>query len=669
MSMLSFFHQIKGPKKVRNKIILLVLCLELFSLSLWGTITYKASEKELLNTISSNLDEAAYRTKTEIGNFLLPIQLQTNIVSDALSKSVFKLLNTENIFHYLISSRPEVEEISLLNRNGKEQIRISRMKSYGDNDLRDLEKSSFVRAALNASLSISNIEFSNYNEPQLKLGTPVVRNGNVENVILTLVNLKSLWNILQAQQIGQTGYVYVVNNDLKLIGHNDPSLVLSQMYLPDTTIPAELFKGMGRKQFLVYKNFSGEKVAGVSSYDSTNKWWVVVELPVEESLAPLSRVIDNFILVYLIAIVVTILCVLVFSHLTTKPLQIFEKAISRVKNGERNVRISVPEDTELATISKSFNEMATSLDLQINRHIESEQALKSSETNYRVLTGTLQQRVDDATQELRNSNSHLEAALDHAEQANKAKSIFLANMSHELRTPLNAIIGYSELLIEETEDAKTDTIEELTNISLAGRHLLNLINELLDLSKIEAGKMELVIEQFDMKSLLHEAIYTVRPMIDVNGNTLKVQCSSDIECLVSDRLKIKQILVNLLSNAGKFTNNGTIELIVAPDSKGHMLIEVKDTGIGMSDQQLGNIFSAFSQADNSIRERFGGTGLGLVISRHYSNSLGGDISVSSIKDKGSSFVIRLPIIFSESYLQDSNMVVRYKDSAKPQNVA
>ena len=231
-----------------------------------------------------------------------------------------------------------------------------------------------------------------------------------------------------------------------------------------------------------------------------------------------------------------------------------------------------------------------------------------------------------------------------AESANRAKSQFLANMSHELRTPLNAIIGYSEMLQEEAEDEGQDGfVPDLEKIHTAGRHLLSLINDILDLSKIEAGKTEVHLEEADLTELIREVEATVTPLVNANDNRLEVEMNG-VENVVTDVTKVRQILLNLLSNASKFTENGRIDLAVrpsGPDSE-DFLIRVADSGIGMTEEQVGRLFQAFNQADSSVAKKYGGTGLGLVISRRFSRLLGGDIEVESRKGVGTTFTVRLP---------------------------
>ena len=239
--------------------------------------------------------------------------------------------------------------------------------------------------------------------------------------------------------------------------------------------------------------------------------------------------------------------------------------------------------------------------------------------------------------------SELAAARDAADEANRTKSNFLANMSHELRTPLNAIIGYSEILQEDAADkGDKEPIDDLQKIESAGRHLLGLINNILDLSKIEAGKMDVFIEPVDIPAMVKEVVSIVRPLTDKNENVIEVICPADIGSFRSDQTKIKQCLLNLLSNASKFTSKGKLTLAVAREGGSRVRFSVSDTGLGMTPEQLGRLFQAFSQADASTTKRFGGTGLGLAITKHFCTMLGGDVTVESTPGKGSTFTIRLP---------------------------
>ena len=257
----------------------------------------------------------------------------------------------------------------------------------------------------------------------------------------------------------------------------------------------------------------------------------------------------------------------------------------------------------------------------------------------------------------------LERAKEGAEEASRTKSLFLANMSHELRTPLNAILGYSEMLQEEAEDqGMPDFVPDLQKINGAGRHLLSLINDVLDISKIEAGKMDLYVEEFDVASLLGEVESTVAPLVEANGNVLRIESSGELGTMRSDLTKVRQCLYNLVSNAAKFTRDGTIGLEVGRETmagvdsdapEDWMTFRVTDTGIGMTAEQILKLFQAFTQADASTTRKYGGTGLGLTITRKFCQMMGGDVAVSSVPGEGSAFTMKIRAVVPDSDVEEA----------------
>jgi signal transduction histidine kinase len=263
----------------------------------------------------------------------------------------------------------------------------------------------------------------------------------------------------------------------------------------------------------------------------------------------------------------------------------------------------------------------------------------------------------------------LELARDAAEAANSSKSQFLANMSHELRTPLNAIIGYSDLLIEEAEDLDAqDLVPDLEKIRSSGKHLLGLINDVLDLSKIEAGKMEMSLETFEVRDVVSAVAAMVRPLVEKNGNAFELAIDDQIGTMHADLTRVRQILLNLLGNASKFTSNGTVSLTVTRDeSKGRewIVFAVRDTGIGMTSEQLTRLFQPFTQADPSTTRKYGGTGLGLSISQRLSRLMNGTISVVSEPGMGSIFTVRIPAEVSDAKMQRQTGIYRVSRPSVP----
>lgn len=307
----------------------------------------------------------------------------------------------------------------------------------------------------------------------------------------------------------------------------------------------------------------------------------------------------------------------------------------------------------------------------IGIYVSNRFSCKNSELEKKAL------EIQQKNKELRELNDHLEelvkertAELEHAKneaiKANLIKIQFLANMSHELRTPLNAIIGYSEMLIEEVEELNEPVIaEDLSKIRKAGNHLLSLINDILDISKIEAGKMDIYVEEFELNALTQDIEITVRPLVEGNGNSLEIYTVQGT--ITADLTKLRQILINLISNAAKFTHNGTVVLKVIRQPKHNVegyTFFVQDTGIGMTPEQIERLFQPFTQADSSTTRKYSGTGLGLAISQRYCQLMGGQINVESESGKGSLFscwIPASPVASSEALVEQQALAQHAED--------
>jgi urea transport system substrate-binding protein len=384
-----------------------------------------------------------------------------------------------------------------------------------------------------------------------------------------------------------------------------------------------------KNYLLVIKTASGS--AGVSE--------AAMAVLVQQTLAVVSRT-QHWLLGALVLSAIAGIVGFVSVSAIIRNLGLLRETAELMSSGDLTARSPVVSNDAIGVLSSTLNTMA--------------QQISSLLSGLEVRQRQLEER-----------SVELEVAKNAAEAANRAKSSFLANMTHELRTPLNAIIGYSELLQEEAlELGEEEFVMDLASINIAGKQLLNIISDILDISKIEAGKMTLFLENVEVLNLLEQVVTTVQPMLGKNGNTLIVNCDRNIGTIYADSSKLRQALLNLVSNAAKFTDRGKItinvwkeqgevlpldnseELSAAPSrcQMPSIVFQVTDTGIGMTEDQVSRLFGAFAQADDSTTRRYGGTGLGLTISRKFCQMMGGDITLESKFDSGSTFTIGLPVV-------------------------
>jgi len=484
-----------------------------------------------------------------------------------------------------------------------------------------------------------NIYMTTFSAPFFREGRFI----GVATIDIPLEPLKQLISSLQGEQgqrflllSAQQRILYSDNADY--IGRPVKD-VIQELNRPDIEAAFEQASISGDTHMLQLAGWQSTQTQWISSAMIKSGGWMLLSIQDEQrALAFLNQQKRRAIAVLGSVFIVSILAAWLLLVWVTRPLSNLSQAVEEIGKGNMDIHIKRQSEDEIGDLAASFADMV--------------RQLLSRETALRELNENLEKRVEERTIELKSLQLGMEQARDAADDANQAKSAFLANMSHELRTPMNAILGYSEMLMEEAEDLQQeDLIPDLKKIHQSGTHLLALINDVLDLSKIESGKMEAFAEQIDLDILIDEVCATTHPLLEKNKNSLAIERDKDIGVACQDIIKLRQTLFNLLSNAAKFTHEGTITLYfdrIQQSGEDWLSFAVNDTGIGIAPDKLEHVFEEFIQADDSTTRDYGGTGLGLAISKRFCKLLGGDLSVQSELGEGSTFTILIPAILPET---------------------
>jgi len=514
----------------------------------------------------------------------------------------------------LLRQVPAITEIGYLDTFGKEKLRVSRLAMDVAGSDKDFTKEPQFTEAKTGRSWFGPVYFRKETEPYMTLAVAASRDDT--GVTVADVNLKFIWDVITQIKIGKAGYAYVVDAHGRLISHPDISRVLQQSDFSQfpqvrAALAGARSPGGTAQQAMIADNASGEPVLVATAPIASLGWAVLVEQPRTEAFAPLYASMKQTGLLLLAGLVLSLLASLALARRMVTPIQALRSGAAQIGAGRLDHRINVHTGDELEALAEQFNHMAADL-----------------QESY----SGLERKVEERTQQL--------------EIASRHKSAFLANMSHELRTPLNAIIGYSELLAEDAAvQSNTDAVSDLHKIRGAGQHLLSLIDDVLDLSKIEAGKMQLTPADFDLRGLVDDTLVFVQPMLVRGNNRLETRFAIDGVVMHSDPVRVRQVLFNLLSNACKFTQRGVITVSVRRDTTAHperVLFSVRDTGEGISAENLQQLFQPFVQA-KTIGRTHDGTGLGLALCRRFCELMGGEIRVVSECGKGSEFSFWLPV--------------------------
>lgn len=532
-------------------------------------------------------------------------------------QSLEEILNLQQSFHQLV----------LLDAQGRQLAGVSRRESDQEGQL-NKQLSADVLAQLRQGqpyVSPPYIDPSS-GDPILILAVPSMSAaGDLQGLLAAEVSLKFVWEVVDQLSIGESGYAYIINRQGDLIAFADKARVLKGENVGQIEAVREFITSPSEGDMRpggFYHGINGGNVIGTWVPLSTPSWAIVTELPWQEAYQVVFiALIGTIVITLAMAALVGILGIFIARRLAV-PLVDLTRTATRIAEGEVDLQAQVVGPLEVAGLATAFNSMTARM--------------------HQVMVD-LEQRVDKRTADLKRANEELSLAKQAAEDANRLKSQFLASMSHELRTPLNAILNFTRFFSKERYGTLTERQQELQQRVLSNaEHLLGTINDILDLSKIDAGRMELQYENIDLAAVLHDVTATATNLTHDKGLELKLNCPEELPTIRADKTRVRQILLNLISNAAKFTKQGeiTIDTLVEDSS---IRIAVQDTGIGIAPEHQALIFDEFRQVQGNLQREYQGSGLGLPICKRLVEMHGGRLWVESTPGVGSTFSFTLPI--------------------------
>jgi two-component system, NtrC family, sensor kinase len=574
---------------------------------------YQESQAELVALQREKAASAAARIEEFVGQIerLTAGAVQSPGVTDP------PLTQRRNDLLRLLRQAPAIMEVSYLDESGREQVFLSRLAMSTLGSQLDRSNEVAFAQATRAGSYHGPVYFRSASEPYFTLA--VRSPDGTGGVTIDEVNLKFIWDVVSRIQVGQSGYAYVVDANGQLLAHPDISLVLARTDLSSLPQVQTAQAASGRPEpdaKPIAPSFDGHDVLTAHASISSLGWSVFVEQPIQDAFAPIIASLSRTAVLLVVGLTLSAITSLILARRMVTPIQALEKSAEEIGSGALDQRIEVHTGDELEALATAFNRMAAQL---------------------RESYATLEQRVADRTCDLATAKEQLEVANQH-------KSEFLANMSHELRTPLNAIIGFSEVLSERLfGELNPKQDRYVQHILASGRHLLGLINDILDLSKIEAGRMELEPSAFLLPAALEGSLVMVREQAIRHNIALTLVVSPEVGEVAADERKIKQIMFNLLSNAVKFTPDGGRITVSASRSNDDISVAVSDTGIGIASADQERIFGEFQQVGRAVTHSSEGTGLGLALTRRFVELHGGKLCVKSTPGQGSIFTFTIPL--------------------------
>jgi signal transduction histidine kinase len=552
-----------------------------------------------------------------IGQFLEGIERQVMDVS-ALpwTTGLLGIDERRDEYHRLMKLVPAISELRNVDADGRERLRVSRSALDEVGTGTDLSKLEAFTGARGKPPYYSAAFFREGSVPRITLG--LRDSGAGGSVTLAELNLKFVTDVVSQIRVGRDGFVYAVDGENNLVAHPDLSLVVRRPDLSAYTalqrMRAALERGPGRVAGMFEgRGLEGGDVEVSAALVPSTRWMVVAEQPRREVLEPVYQSLGRTLVVMGLGIVVAIASGYVLARRLTQPILELGRGADKIAGGDLSARIGIRTGDELEALAHEFNRMAGEL---------------------QGYTAGLEQRVAEKTAQL--------------ELANRHKTEFLANMSHELRTPLNAILGFSDVLREQMfGPLNAKQMEYVRDIHGSGQHLLALINDILDLSKVEAGRMELDVHAFDVRAALESCCTLIRERVQRRELRLTLDVGREVGTWRADERKFKQVMLNLMSNAVKFTPPGGHVLVQARIEDDALAASVSDTGVGIAAADIETIFQEFRQLPGPDQARGEGTGLGLALSRRLVALHGGVLGVKSEPGRGSTFTARFPRLASD----------------------